>query len=133
VRTGRARLNALGEEYAGQRRSHLLGGEILGNVNKKRDSDGDGLSDGTEVHRYYTNPTTADTDGDLVNDGQEVKSDTDPLDPTNGTDRDHDGVPSSQDNCPFAFNPDQQTQTRMGSVRQQADRVLRIKMAGWYE
>lgn len=36
------------------------------------DTDGDGLSDGDEVHLYRTNPLKADTDGDGLNDGAEV-------------------------------------------------------------
>jgi hypothetical protein len=46
------------------------------------DTDGDGLSDGDEVHRYHTNPLLRDTDGDGVSDGLEVLvTHTDPLDP----------------------------------------------------
>jgi hypothetical protein len=43
------------------------------------DSDGDGLSDGDEVHVYTTDPTQADTDGDGFDDGTEVESGYDPL------------------------------------------------------
>ncbi len=45
------------------------------------DTDGDGLSDGDEVHLYHTNPLIADTDGDGIPDGLEVRLGTDPLDP----------------------------------------------------
>jgi hypothetical protein len=46
------------------------------------DTDGDGLSDGDEVHKYHTNPLLRDTDGDGVSDGLEVLvTHTDPLDP----------------------------------------------------
>jgi hypothetical protein len=45
------------------------------------DTDGDGLSDGDEVHRYHTNPLLRDTDGDGVPDGLEVRAGSDPLDP----------------------------------------------------
>jgi hypothetical protein len=45
------------------------------------DTDGDGLSDGDEVHIYHTNPLVVDTDGDGIPDGLEVKLGTDPLDP----------------------------------------------------
>jgi hypothetical protein len=45
------------------------------------DTDGDGLSDGDEVHIFHTNPLVVDTDGDGIPDGLEVKLGTDPLDP----------------------------------------------------
>jgi hypothetical protein len=44
------------------------------------DTDGDGLSDGEEVHVYHTNPLLWDTDGDGISDGVEVKTGSDPLD-----------------------------------------------------
>lgn len=43
------------------------------------DTDGDGLSDGDEVHVYATDPAKADTDGDGYSDGTEVDSGYDPL------------------------------------------------------
>jgi hypothetical protein len=46
------------------------------------DTDGDGLSDGDEVHIYHTNPLLADTDGDGIPDGVEIQTGSDPLDPT---------------------------------------------------
>jgi hypothetical protein len=46
------------------------------------DTDGDGLSDGDEVHVYHTNPLLWDTDGDGISDGVEVKTGSDPLDRT---------------------------------------------------
>lgn len=36
---------------------------------KDRDSDGDGLTDFQEIHKYCTNPTKADSDGDGIPDG----------------------------------------------------------------
>jgi hypothetical protein len=45
------------------------------------DTDGDGLSDGREVHELGTNPLRADTDGDGLRDGLEVQTGSDPLDP----------------------------------------------------
>ena len=36
------------------------------------DTDGDGVSDGDEVHKYKSNPLSTDSDGDLLNDGFEV-------------------------------------------------------------
>ena len=38
------------------------------------DTDGDGLSDGVEVHTFGTNPSDTDSDGDGRNDGDEVAS-----------------------------------------------------------
>jgi hypothetical protein len=43
------------------------------------DTDGDGLSDGDEVHLYHTNPLLWDTDGDGISDGVEVRTGSDPL------------------------------------------------------
>ena len=51
----------------------------LGTDPHNPDTDGDGLSDGDEVHKYHTNPLRADTDGDGLTDGDEVlKYHTDP-------------------------------------------------------
>ncbi len=44
------------------------------------DSDGDGLSDGDEVHLYHTNPLLWDSDGDGLSDGVEVATGSNPLD-----------------------------------------------------
>jgi hypothetical protein len=44
------------------------------------DTDGDGLTDGDEVHRYHTDPLRDDTDGDGIPDGIEVATGSDPLD-----------------------------------------------------
>jgi hypothetical protein len=44
------------------------------------DTDGDGLSDGDEVHVYHTNPLLWDTDGDGISDGVEIRTGSDPLD-----------------------------------------------------
>jgi hypothetical protein len=45
---------------------------------RKRDTDGDSLSDGREVNRYRTNPRKRDTDGDGFGDGVEVRAGTNP-------------------------------------------------------
>ena len=61
----------------------------LGTDPNNPDTDGDGLLDGEEVHRYKTNPLDPDTDHDGLKDGEEVKRyKTDPLDP----DTAHDGL-----------------------------------------
>ena len=44
------------------------------------DTDGDGLSDGDEVHVYHTNPLLWDSDGDGISDGVEVQTGSNPLD-----------------------------------------------------
>jgi len=48
------------------------------------DTDGDGLTDGAEVHTYHTNPTRVDTDGDGIPDGLEVALGTNPNNPLDG-------------------------------------------------
>ena len=45
------------------------------------DSDGDGLSDSSEVDTYGTNPYRADSDSDNIADGTEAMDGTDPADP----------------------------------------------------
>lgn len=45
------------------------------------DSDGDGLTDGAEVHTHHSNPLLVNTDGDQVTDSREVQDGTDPADP----------------------------------------------------
>jgi len=62
----------------------LNGTEIAGGTDPTlADTDGDGLSDGDEVHTYTTDPLDADTDDGGVIDGTEVLlNGTDPLDPS---------------------------------------------------
>jgi len=56
----------------------------------KKDSDGDGLSDGDEVNDHGTDPAEADSDGDGLSDGDEINDyGTDP----NDEDSDGDGIP----------------------------------------
>ena len=45
------------------------------------DTDGDGLSDGAEVHTHHTNPLLKDTDGDGVPDNVEIATGSDPNNP----------------------------------------------------
>ena len=49
---------------------------------RKADTDGDGLNDGDEVHKYHTSPVLADTDSDGLSDGVEVMVGSNPLDAT---------------------------------------------------
>ena len=53
-----------------------------------KDTDEDGLLDGTEVKEYGTNPLSNDTDGDGLRDAQEINGNTDATDP----DTDEDGL-----------------------------------------
>lgn len=55
--------------------------QALGTDPLKWDTDGDGLSDGDEVHVYGTDPLKWDTDGDGMSDGDEIRAGTLPLDP----------------------------------------------------
>jgi len=48
-------------------------------INPVADSDGDGLSDGTELDTLGTNPLLTNTDGDAANDYEEYVADTDAL------------------------------------------------------
>ncbi len=64
---------------------------------RKKDTDGDGLSDSEEVLAYHTNPLHVDTDGDGLSDYFEVSNSDwfDPFDPMDATkDYDLDGLPN---------------------------------------
>ncbi|MBP7146720.1 MAG: thrombospondin type 3 repeat-containing protein [Acidobacteria bacterium] len=76
----------------------------LGTDPRRADTDGDGLSDRTEVRVYGTDPRQPDTDGDGAHDG----ADTCRLvaDPNQG-DADGDGFGDPCDNCDALPNPDQ--------------------------
>ncbi|HEV8323596.1 MAG TPA: thrombospondin type 3 repeat-containing protein, partial [Myxococcota bacterium] len=65
------------------------------------DSDGDGVSDGTDNCPATPNPTQSDSDAD----GLGNACDACPADPMN--DADADGVCAPPDNCPLFFNPTQ--------------------------
>ncbi|PKL82292.1 MAG: hypothetical protein CVV24_10880 [Ignavibacteriae bacterium HGW-Ignavibacteriae-3] len=68
----------------------------------KVDTDGDGLADGDEVMKYKTEPTKVDTDGDGLSDGDEVlKYKTDPL----KTDTDGDGLKDGEEVNTLKTNP----------------------------
>src|SRR5262249_48229056 len=53
------------------------------------DTDGDGVLDGDEVHKYHTDPLNPDSDGDGLTDGDEIRLGTNPL----NRDTDGDGIP----------------------------------------
>lgn len=56
------------------------------------DTDGDGLSDGAEVHQLGTDPLRQDTDGDHISDAAEIRLTlTDPLNPDSDGDQLSDG------------------------------------------
>lgn len=65
------------------------------------DTDGDGLSDYTEIYVTGTDETVWDTDGGGIDDGTEDSAGTDPLDP----DEDSDGVLEGVDDCPGSTDP----------------------------
>ncbi|MFW9956252.1 MAG: hypothetical protein ACFFD3_17030 [Candidatus Thorarchaeota archaeon] len=48
-------------------------------IDPNLDSDGDGLTDWDEEHRYMSNPAETDTDGDTIDDGREVRTGTSPI------------------------------------------------------
>jgi hypothetical protein len=54
---------------------------VFGTDPAKVDTDNDGLSDGDEVLLYGTSPLNPDSDGDHMKDGDEIAAGTDPLDP----------------------------------------------------
>lgn len=51
----------------------------LTEAQKRRDTDGDGLSDYDEIHTYETSPYLADTDGDGIADNIEIATGQNPL------------------------------------------------------
>ncbi len=74
----------------------------LGTDPHNPDTDGDGLSDGDEVHKYHTDPLKVDTDGDGLTDGDEVlKYHTDPL----NKDSDGDGLTDGDEILKYHTDP----------------------------
>lgn len=67
----------------------------------RADTDGDGLTDGDEVHKYQTRPINPDTDGDGLTDGEEVMRWG--TNPTNA-DTDGDGYPDGEE-VKGGYNP----------------------------
>ncbi|MEA1953193.1 MAG: hypothetical protein U9O24_02240 [Campylobacterota bacterium] len=66
------------------------------------DSDGDGLSDGEEVHTHHTNPNSTDSDGDGLSDYYELHtSQTNP----NNVDTDNDGLNDEEEVNTYQTNP----------------------------
>lgn len=67
------------------------------------DSDGDGLSDSTEINMYKTDPTKVDTDNDGLSDGEEaLRYKTDPL----KADTDGDGLSDGDEVMKYHTDPD---------------------------
>ncbi|MFH0992233.1 MAG: OmpA family protein [bacterium] len=74
----------------------------LGTNPKAADTDGDGLSDGDEVKKYFTDPLKADSDGDGLNDADELnRYKTDPL----KTDTDGDGLNDKEELLTYNTEP----------------------------
>ncbi len=74
----------------------------IGTDPRNPDTDGDGLTDGDEVHRYRTDPLNKDTDGDGLTDGEEVlKYHTDPL----NKDTDGDGLTDGEEVLTYHTDP----------------------------
>ena len=67
---------------------------LYGTDPTESDTDGDGISDGDEIHTYHTDPLNGDTDGDGLPDGYEVsESSLNPL----SFDSDEDGLSDSEE------------------------------------
>ena len=74
----------------------------LGSDPKSADTDQDGLTDQEEVEEYETDPLEADTDGDGLEDGEEVNSyETDPLE----ADTDGDGLNDGEEVNEYNTDP----------------------------
>jgi outer membrane protein OmpA-like peptidoglycan-associated protein len=74
----------------------------LGTNKKVADTDGDGLNDGDEVHKYKTNPMAVDSDNDGLKDGEEVLTyKTDP----NKADTDGDGLSDGDEIMKYKTDP----------------------------
>jgi outer membrane protein OmpA-like peptidoglycan-associated protein len=96
--------------------------QTLGTNPGMADTDGDGLKDGEEVHRYKTDPLKTDSDGDGLSDGEEVfKYKTDP----SKTDTDGDGLSDGDEVLKYKTDP-----LRIdtdGDALTDGDEVLRYK------
>ncbi len=78
-------------------------GELFYNIDPfNPDTDSDGLFDGDEILKYFSNPSLADTDGDGLNDFEEIKKGTMP----NLADTDGDGINDKDDENPFSSGED---------------------------
>ncbi|MHA1125419.1 MAG: hypothetical protein ACTSQX_07270 [Candidatus Heimdallarchaeota archaeon] len=60
---------------------------VLGTDPHNADTDGDGLTDGSEVNVYHTNPLKSDSDDDGFTDGDEIAAGTDPNNPRSNPDQ----------------------------------------------
>ena len=61
------------------------------------DTDGDGVTDGAEVHTHGTDPVNEDSDGDGLSDGWELVRGLDPLEAEGDGDADEDGVSNTDE------------------------------------
>lgn len=76
-------------------------------INKRRDSDDDGLNDYQELNIYNTSPYIADTDSDGIDDNAEIQQGTDPLCPQDETCKpDETTQPEQQDDLLSGVKPD---------------------------
>ena len=94
----------------------------LGTDPNNRDTDGDGLSDGDEVHKYMTNPLKTDSDGDGLTDADEVnKYKTNP----NKTDTDGDGLSDGDEVMKYKTDPNKTDTDEDGLT--DGDEVMKYK------
>ncbi len=76
--------------------------KVLGTDPDNPDTDGDGLSDGEEIHTYKTNPLNGDSDNDGLKDGAEViQHKTDPT----KADTDNDGLKDGEEINTYKTDP----------------------------
>ena len=61
------------------------------------DTDGDGVSDGDEVHEHHTDPNQSDSDGDGLSDSWEINYGLDPLHDDSQIDTDGDGLTNAEE------------------------------------
>ncbi|NQW30051.1 MAG: OmpA family protein [Ignavibacteria bacterium] len=95
--------------------------KVLGTDPLNPDTDGDGLQDGPEVHKYHSNPLLVDTDADGLPDGAEVN--TYNTDPTR-EDSDSDGLKDGEE---VARKTDPAKADTDGDGLLDGDEVLRYK------
>lgn len=100
-----------------KRTQSVAGSTVFTGTPTADDSDGDGIPDVLDNCPTVFNPVRpmdngqqGDADGDMVGDACDVcplDANTTSCTPVNPNDRDHDGIPNTQDNCPDVPNPQQ--------------------------